>query len=159
MAIPLQWKKTDEARKANAVADLERRLAEARLENGEALLAFYKLIGVLHEKKVFDLLTGAVMARDPIIEKVTSGLDSREMINATRNVMTLTRLMGHADPDVLHAFANNVDELRSQPSPRSTPGLFATMWSFLGHDARRAHAATAAVLNALGRALMAKKVH
>jgi uncharacterized protein YjgD (DUF1641 family) len=157
VAVPLQWKKTEESRKAETAADLERRLQEARIENGEALLAFYKLIGALHEKKVFDLLTGVVTARDSLIEKVTSGLDSQETINATRNVMTLTRLLGQTDPNVLHAFADNIEELRRQPPPRKTPGLLATMRSFLGRDARRAHAAIAAVLNALGRALLARK--
>lgn len=157
MAVPLQWKKTEEARKAETSADLDRRLEQARLENGEALLAFYKLIGALHEKRVFDLLTGAVIARDSLIEKVTSGFDSRGAINATRNVMTMSRLLANADPDVMQSFADNIDELRRQPPLHSTPGLFATIASFLGRDARRAHAAIAAVLNALGRALMAKK--
>jgi uncharacterized protein YjgD (DUF1641 family) len=157
MAVPLQWKKTDELRNAEAAADLERRLEKARLENGEALLAFYKLIGALHEKRVFDLLTGVVTARDSLIEKVTSGLDSRQAINATRNVMTLTRLLGQTDPDVLHAFADNVDELRQQTPPGKTPGLIATVRNFLTRDARRAHAATAALLNALGRALLLRK--
>lgn len=156
MAVTLQWKKTDEQRKADADADLERRLQEARLENGEALLAFYKMIGALHEKRVFDLLTGGVLARDSVMEKLTSGLDGRDTINAALNMTALTRLLAHSDPQVLHAFADNVDELRRQP-PRPTPGLFGTIRSFLSPDARRAHAATAAVLGALGRALMTKK--
>lgn len=157
MAIPLQWKKSDEARAADNAADLDRRLEEARLENGEALIAFYKLIGALHRKQVFDMLTGAVSARDSLIEKATAGLDNPEIINATRNVMTMTRLLGGTDPEVLHAFADNLDAMRRQPAPGATPGLFATLRSFLGRDARRALVTMAAVLNAFGRALRAKK--
>ena len=81
---------------------------------------------------------------------------SPEAINAVRNLISMSRILGSIDPEVLHKLA---DELTSQPKDHVAPraSLWRAIRMFSSLDSRRALVGGAAFLQAFGRALWAGK--
>lgn len=140
-----------------SASEISQHLETARISHAKAILASYELLQQLHDARVIDLLRGALDAGDALVTKVAVASASQESINAVRNLISMGRILGSIDPDVLHSLA---DELTSR-KPKDTIAPPAKLWTavrmFASADSRRALVGSAAFLQAFGRALLKGK--
>jgi uncharacterized protein YjgD (DUF1641 family) len=133
--------------------EIQTALETARVSHAKALLSAYELLQQLHDARSLDILRGALDAGDTLVTKVAAAMNTPESIKAVRNLVSLARILGSVDPDVLH---NLADELTAQARTRGgapRPSLWRAIRVFAGADSRRALVGGAAFLQAFGRAL------
>jgi uncharacterized protein YjgD (DUF1641 family) len=133
---------------------IQERIEAARLANAAAILSAYELLRQLHEAGVLDLLRGALGAGNTLVTKLAMASNAPESINAVRNLVSIGRILGSVDPDVLHALA---DELTSPPARQKSPppSLWRALRALTGKETRHALAASLGFVQAFGRALLA----
>ena len=135
--------------------ELQKRLQDAPAEHAAALLAGYEVLQGLHESGVFDLLRGALGAKDTVLGVAVGAAGSQQSIRAIRNLLLLSNLLGEIDPEVLKTFTQAGSQVLTtmvrQPEP---PGLWRLIKDFLwNQDFRRGLAAVNTMLEAFGRSL------
>ena len=149
MAIPIKTSpKTFESK-----AEVERRLNEARVVHAAAILSAYEVLQELHDDHVLDFVRGALGAGDTIVTKLAVATSSEESVRAVRNLVSLGRILGSVDPDVLHSLADELTRKKPKETVAPKPSLWRAITSFASSDSRRALVGTAAFLQAFGRAL------
>ncbi|MCC6165495.1 MAG: DUF1641 domain-containing protein [Acidobacteria bacterium] len=126
--------------------DLIRRIEQAPAEHAEALLAAWDLLQQLHDKGVLDVLTGALSARDAIVDRLTRLLALEDGVTTLRTLLIAGKLVSAIDPARLEAALSA--SARDEP-----PSLLALTRKAASTDARRGLAATVALLEVLGGAL------
>src|SRR6266702_107176 len=89
-------------------AELQTRLQNAPLQHAEALLSGYELLQRLHDRGVLDLLRGALGSSDKVIEIVVDAAKTPEAINATRNLLILSKVAFALEPELLEDIAQAV---------------------------------------------------
>src|SRR5882672_6801423 len=89
-------------------AELQARLQNAPQEHAEALLASYEVLQGLHDRGVFELLRGALGSSDKGISILVDAAKTPEAINATRNLLILSKVMFTLEPDLLEEIAQAV---------------------------------------------------
>lgn len=149
MAVPIAFKPdTPESER-----EIQTRLDEAAIQHAAAVLSAYKVLEELHQSGALDILRASLGAGNTIVTKLATAANSKESIAAVRNLVSMSRILGSIDPDVLHSLA---DELSSR-TPKETVAPPPSFWSavriFASQDSRRALAGSAAFLQAFGRAL------
>ena len=144
--IPLELPPQD------ARAELRRRLEEAPVEYAEALLDSYELLQQMHEQGVFELLRGALGAKDRMVEAVADAASSGESVRAMRNGIILTKMLGAINPDVLQCIASAAGEtLGCYDKPIiEPPGLLSLLSQFRHKELRRSIALINRFLEKLG---------
>jgi uncharacterized protein YjgD (DUF1641 family) len=152
MAVPIRTAPST----AESAVEIQARLETARISHAKAVLSAYELLQQLHDAHVLDLLRGALDAGDSIVTKLATASASPEAINSVRNLISMARILGSIDPEVLHKLA---DELTSHPQERVAPpaGLFTALRIFASRDSRRALVGGAAFIQAFGRAMLKAK--
>ncbi len=147
-----------EAGTQDARAALRQRLEEAPVEYAEALLDSYELLQQMHEQGVFELLRGALGAKDKMVEAVADAASSGEAVRAMRNGIILARMLGAIQPEVLHSMANAVGEtLRGcDKEIEEPPGLLALLSRFRRKELRRSLALLSRFLEKLGERMPAR---
>src|SRR5258708_17319993 len=88
--------------------ELLTRLQSAPLQRAEALLSGYDLLQRLHDRGVLDLLRGGLGSSDKVLSIVVDAAKTPEAINATRNLLILTKRMFTLEPDLLKEIAQAV---------------------------------------------------
>src|SRR5580704_16527316 len=73
--------------------ELLARVEAAPADHAEALLDALDLLEELHERRVFELLRGALCASDKIVEKTAAASDTPEAIRALRNLIILGKTL------------------------------------------------------------------
>jgi uncharacterized protein YjgD (DUF1641 family) len=136
-------------------AELQSKLDKAPAEHAEALLDAYQLVQELHDKGVFQLLRGVLGASDKFVETAVQTAQSEESINALRNTIILTRMLGAINPEVLECVAVAAAlTLGSHEKPViEPPGLFSLLSEFRHKELRRSVAFINRFLEALGNLL------
>jgi uncharacterized protein YjgD (DUF1641 family) len=131
---------------------LRKRLDEAPVEHAEALLESYELLQQLHDHGVFQLLRGALGARDKLVEAAVDAAKSDESVRAIRNVIILGKMLGSINPEVLQCFAAAATETLGcyQQPIIEPPGLFSLLNQFRHKELRRSMALINRFLEALG---------
>ncbi len=144
--IPLELPPQD------ARAELRRRLEKAPVEYAEALLDSYELLQQMHEQGVFELLRGALGAKDRMVEAVADAASSGESIRALRNGIILTRMLGAINPEVLQCIAGAAGEtLGCYDKPIiEPPGLLRLLSRFRHKEIRSSIALINRLLEKLG---------
>ena len=135
-------------------SEIAARLEEARVSHAKEILASYELLQQLQDSRVIDLLRGALSAGDTLVTKLAVASNTPESINAVRNLVSLARILGSIDPEVLHALADELTSQSSQERVSGPPSLWRAIQTLAGKDSRRALAGGAAFLQAFGRALL-----
>jgi uncharacterized protein YjgD (DUF1641 family) len=132
--------------------ELRKRLDEAPVEHAEALLESYELLQQLHDHGVFQLLRGALGARDKLVEAAVDAAKSDESVRAIRNVIILGKMLGSINPEVLQCFAAAATETLGcyQQPIIEPPGLFSLLNQFRHKELRRSMALINRFLEALG---------
>src|SRR5882724_7198908 len=95
MAVPIAL----ETSPRDPAAELRSRLENAPAEHAEALLAAYEVLQALHEQGVFEVLRGALDAKNEILDSVVAAADTPEAIRAIRNLLFWRRILGSIEPE------------------------------------------------------------
>src|SRR6266446_5976801 len=137
----------------DARAELQTRLQIAPLQHAEALLSGYDLLQRLHDRGVLDLLRGGLGSSDKVLSIVVDAAKTPEAINATRNLLILSKVMFMLEPalleDIVTAVPSNLAQAREQ-KPLTLWQMFKKMCS---QDTRRALSAMLGVLASFGKSL------
>jgi uncharacterized protein YjgD (DUF1641 family) len=135
--------------------ELIARLEAAPQEHAEALLDSFELLQHLHDRKVFELLRGALSASDTVLETTVGVADSQEGINTLRNLIILARWLGSINPELLQCIAvASTATLGSHEKPViEPPGLFSLLSQFRHRELRRSIALINRFLEVLGTEL------
>jgi uncharacterized protein YjgD (DUF1641 family) len=156
MAIPIDRRPATPASQQNVAGHLER-LERARLDHDDAILAAYALLQQLHDHKILELLHGAISAGDVLVTKLALAANSEGSINAARNLISLGRILGSVDPDILHSLADELTGTHAKETDAPPPSALSTLRILFSKDARRGIAGIAAFTQAFGRALATGK--
>ena len=136
-----------------ARAELQTRLRNAPLQHAEALLSGYDLLQRLHDRGVLDLLRGGLGSSDKVLSIVVDAAKTPEAINATRNLLILSKVVFMLEPalleDIVTAVPNSLAQAREQ-KPLSLWQVFKKMCS---QDTRRALSAMLGPLESFGKSL------
>ena len=150
MANPLPY----EAPSVDPSTELNRQIAAAPTQRGEALLAAWDLLETAHEQGILDALQGAVYAKDTLIGNVAQYAKQQESINAMRNAFALVKILGSLDPEILEnvakAMAEASEEHRNEVRP---PSLWKLIRRVNSEDSRRGLSFLTLMLAGLGRSM------
>jgi uncharacterized protein YjgD (DUF1641 family) len=149
MAVPIRVKIETPESSEEIAAQLE----EARVQHAKAVLAGYELLQELHDAKVLDVLRGALAAGDPLAIKLATAMNSADVVNAVRNFISLTKIMGSIDAEFLHRLADEF--CYAKPGSQPAPSFWRTIRELMSVDSRRALAGTVAFIHAFGKAMAA----
>lgn len=87
---------------------LQARLDAAPIEHVDAILSAYELLQELQDQGVLDLFRGLAGSRGEIIAKLSEAANTPESIAAMRNIVSMLRILGSIDPEILHGVAEIV---------------------------------------------------
>ena len=135
--------------------EIAEQLETARISHAKAVLAAYELLQEMHDSGAIDLCRGILGASNTLAIKIATASASPEAINAVRNLISITRILGNLDPEVLHHLA---DELAARAQKKSAPPkAFALMKMLVSAETRRVASGGIAFVQAFGRALAASQ--
>lgn len=134
---------------------LRARLQNAPVQHAEAVLAAYELLQGLHDRGVFDLLSGALGAGDKILETVVEAAKKPESLRAIRNALILAKSLGSIEPELVHGFVRSFPEAiaRTKAFEAEAPGYWHVLMSFRRKNLRRGLVLINSLLEAFGRNL------
>jgi uncharacterized protein YjgD (DUF1641 family) len=134
---------------------LRARLENAPVEHAEALLAAYEVLQGLHDRGVFELLRGALGSSDKITEIAVETAKTPECIRGIRNVITLTKILGNVEPELVEGFARSLPEAiaSTKAYEAKPPGIWTILRQFTHRDFRRGLVLVNSLLQAFGRNL------
>lgn len=131
--------------------ELHKRLEQAPVAHAEALLESYELLQQLHDSGVLRLLRGALGSGGMLLETAVNAAKSEEGIRALRNAITLAKVLGSINPDLLQGYAHAVSEALSRQNPaEEPPGLFKLLSQYRSPESRRGMALINNFLEVLG---------
>jgi len=134
-------------------AELQTRLQNAPLQHAEALLSGYDLLQRLHDRGVLDLLRGGLGSSDKVLSIVVDGAKTPEAINATRNLLILSKVMFALEPELLENIANAVPNSLAQAREQKPLSLWQLFKKMCSKDTRRALSAMLGLLESFGKSL------
>ena len=137
----------------DARAELQTRLQNAPLQHAEALLSGYDLLQRLHDRGVLDLLRGGLGSSDKVLSIVVDAAKTPEAINATRNLLILSKVMFTLDPELLEDIAKAVPNSLAKAKEQKPLTLWQIFKIMFSQDTRRALSAMLGVLNSFGKSL------
>ena len=150
MAVPLTFKPLP----VDPKLELQRRLAAAPIEHGEALLVLWDLLETAHDQGILDLLDGMVSAKDKITETVAKYANTPEGVAAIRNLLTAAKILASVDPEVLERLSSVVNEAAAEHKQETKPpSLFQLARRAMSEDSRRGISFATLVLSGLGKSL------
>jgi len=140
-------------------AELQTRLQNAPVEHAEALLAAYEVLQGLHDRGVFELLRGALGSSDQVMEIVVDAAKTPESIRGIRNIITLTKILGSIEPELVEGFARSLPEAIAftKAHEAEPPGFLRILRQFSHKDFRRGLVLVNSMLEAFGRNLPHEK--
>src|SRR2546426_2730593 len=137
----------------DARSELQTRLQNAPVQHAEALLSGYDLLQGLHDRGVLDLLRGGLGSSDKVLSIVVDAAKTPEAINATRNLLILSKVVFMLEPalleDIVTAVPNSLAHARAK-KPFSLWQMFKKMCS---QDTRRALSVMLGLLESFGKSL------
>jgi uncharacterized protein YjgD (DUF1641 family) len=135
--------------------ELVKQLQAAPREHAEALLLALQTLQTAHDKGVLDLVKGLMGGRDILATEMGKAMKSTEGVNALRNMISLGKMLGGTDPEMLQRlakdFAETDRELRDE-AKQKPPSLWAMGKRVFSQDGRRGISVATRLLMALGRA-------
>src|SRR5712671_2319480 len=137
----------------NARAELQARLQNAPLEHAEALLSGYDLLQRLHDRGLLDLLRGGLGSSDKVLSIAVDAAKTPEAINATRNLLILSKVMFTLEPDLLEDIVRAVPNSLAQAREQKPLSLWQMFKKMCSQDTRRALSATLGIVESFGKSL------
>src|SRR6266516_7525379 len=145
--IPLQMPARDPR------VELQVRLQNAPLQHAEALLSGYELLQRLHDRGVLDLLRGTLGSSDKVIEIVVDAAKTPEALNATRNLLILSKVVFSLEPELLENIAKTVPDSLAQAREQKPLSLWRLFKKMCSQDTRRALSAMLGIVESFGKSL------
>src|SRR6059058_816730 len=136
-----------------ARAELQTRLRNAPLQHAEALLSGYDLLQRLHDRGVLDLFRGGLGSSDKVLSIAVEAAKTPEAINATRNLLILSKVMFTLEPDLLEDIAEAVPNSLAQARAKKPLSLWQLLKKTCSQDTRRALSAMLGVVESFGKSL------
>ncbi len=150
MANPIPFKPVS----VDPKLELQRRLAAAPTEHGEALLVAWDVLQAAHDEGLLDLVHGLVGAKDMIAGKLSEYAKLPEGIAGIRNLLAVAKLLTALDPEVLNCLANAMGTAALEHSRESKPPrLWQLARRATSEDSRRGLSFLTLMLSGLGRSL------
>src|SRR5213596_705579 len=137
----------------DARAELQTRLQDAPLQYAEALLSGYDLLQRLHDRGVLDLLRGGLGSSDKVLSIVVDAAKTPEAINATRNLLILSKVMFTLEPELLEDIAQAVPHSLARAKEQKPLSLWQLLKKMCSQDTRRALSAMLGLLESFGKSL------
>ena len=137
----------------DARAELQSRLQNAPSQHAEALLSGYDLLQRLHDRGVLDLMRGGLGSSDRVLSIVVDAAKTPEAINATRNLLILSKVMFTLEPDLLEGIAEAVPNSLAQARAKKPLSLWQLLKKTCSQDTRRALSAMLGVVESFGKSL------
>jgi len=137
----------------DARAELHTRLQNAPLQHAEALLSGYDLLQRLHDRGVLDLFRGGLGSSDKVLSIAVEAAKTPEAINATRNLLILSKVMFTLEPDLLEDIAEAVPNSLAQARAKKPLSLWQLLKKTCSQDTRRALSAMLGVVESFGKSL------
>src|SRR5438309_11910755 len=137
----------------NARAEFQTRLQNAPLQHAEALLSGYDLLQRLHNRGVLDLLRGGLGSSDKVLSIVVDAAKTPEAINATRNLLILSKVVFSLEPELLENVAKAVPNSLAQAREQKPLSLWRLFKKMCSQDTRRALSATLGIVESFGKSL------
>src|SRR5437588_7278711 len=134
-------------------AELQVRLQNAPLDHAEALLSAYEVLQGLHDRGVFELLRGTLGSSDKVLSILVDAAKTPEAINATRNLLILSRVMFGLEPELLENIAQAVPNSLAEARKQKPLTLWQLFKKMCNHDTRLALSAMVGVLESFGKSL------
>jgi uncharacterized protein YjgD (DUF1641 family) len=143
----------------NPRAELQSRLEHAPEEHAEAVLAAYEVLQQLHNRGVLEIMRGALMASDEILETVVDDVKTPEAIRAIRNLLFWRQILGSIEPEWFKGIFQAIPEgIAKATAERDQPvTLFGLLRRLTSKDSLRGLAAAMDFLQAFGRHLHSLK--
>ena len=137
----------------DARAELQSRLQDAPLQHAEALLSEYDLLQRLHDRGVLDLLRGGLGSSDKVLSIVVDAAKTPEAINATRNLLILSKIAFALEPALLEDIVTAVPNSLAQAREKKPLSLWQMFKKMCSQDTRRALSAMLGLLESFGKSL------
>src|SRR3989442_12887467 len=137
----------------DALTELQIRLQDAPLQHAEALLSGYDLLQRLHDRGVLDILRGGLGSSDKVLSIVVDAAKTPEAINATRNLLILSKVMFTLEPELLEDIARAVPNSLAQAKEQEPLSLWQLFKKMCSQDTRRALSATLGMVESFGKSL------
>ncbi len=137
----------------DARAELQTRLQNAPLQHAEALLSGYDLLQRLHDRGVLDLLRGGLGSSDRVLSILVDTAKTPEAINATRNLLILSKFMFILEPALLEDVVTAVPNSLAQSKEQKPLSLWQMLKKMCSQDTRRALSAMLGILESFGQSL------
>ena len=137
----------------DARAELQTQLQNAPLQHAEALLSGYDLLQRLHDRGVLDLLRGGLGSSDKVLSIVVDAAKTPEAINATRNLLILSKVAFTIEPDLLEDIAKAVPNSLARAREQKPLSLWQMFKKMCSQDTRRAFSAMLGVVESFGKGL------
>src|SRR5881628_3750046 len=110
---------------------------QIRLQNAQALLSGYELLQVLHDRGILDLLRGGLGSSDKVLSIVVDAAKTPEAINATRNLLILSKVAFTLEPELLEDIAQAVPNSLAQARKQKPLNLWQLFKKMCSQDTRR----------------------
>ena len=137
----------------DALSELQTRLQNAPVQHAEALLSGYDLLQRLHDRGVLDLLRGGLGSSDKVLSIVVDAAKTPEAINATRNLLILSKVVFMLEPALLENIVTAVPNSLAQAREQKPLSLWQMFKKMCGQDTRRALSAMLGLLESFGKSL------
>src|SRR6267378_8581897 len=118
--------------------ELLTRLQSAPLQHAEALLSGYDLLQRLHDRGVLDLLRGGLGSSDKVLSILVDVAKTPEAINATRNLLILSKVVFSLEPELLEDIVTAVPNSLAQAREKKPLSLWQMFKKMCSRDTRRA---------------------
>src|SRR2546427_5417160 len=137
----------------DAGSEWQTRLQKAPVQHAEALLSGYDLLQRLHDRGVLDLLRGGLGSSDKVLSIVVDAAKTPEAINATRNLLILSKVAFTLEPELLENIAKVVPNSLAQAREQKPLSLWQLFKKMCSQDTRRALSATLGIVESFGKSL------
>lgn len=129
------------------------RLQRAPMEHAEAILSAYDILQGLHDRGIFDLLSGMIGSSDKVLEIAVETAKTPPAMRAVRNLLVIFKTLGEIDPELFDGFALALPEaiVQARREGMEPPGFWAILNKFRSKDLRRGLVAVNSLLEAWGR--------
>ncbi len=150
MANPIAFKPNP----VDPKVELERRLAEAPLEHGEASLVAWDVLQAAHDEGILDAVHGLIGAKDTIAGKLAEYAKLPEGVAGIRNILAFAKILAALDPEVLNCIAVALDTASLQHKQElKPPSLWKIGRRLASEDSRRGLSFLTLMLSGLGQSL------
>ena len=107
----------------------------------------------LHDRGVLDLLRGGLGSSDKVISILVDAAKTPEAINATRNLLILSKVMFTLEPALLEDVVTAVPNSLAQAREQKPLSLWQMLKKMCSQDMRRALSAMLGILESFGKGL------